>query len=236
MSGIETAGLEQRGSTGVRARVVIEERERRGYAEDRAGDGEEPTELTLVPDPRAATGGRSAYPVWVRSTPRSSAMLCRVRSPHRWIGLLALAACGEAHVPTEAGPDSCDTGETLTFEVYLTGYARADAEGRVPGMNLDGRVSEVTDEESCHQVDFVGADGEEGVDNQWGTVVYELESDPYLIETGPIALVLGGVDDSLDDECITFQLNNGTPIETKLINVHRARRTSLAAAPGTDGT
>lgn len=109
--------------------------------------------------------------------------------------LIALAGCGEVHRPDEGGPDSCDTGETLAFEIYLTAYAREDDEGRVPGMNLDGRVSDVTDEEGCHQVDFVGPDGEEGVDNQFGSIAWELESDPYLIETGLIRTTLEGIAD-----------------------------------------
>ena len=130
-----------------------------------------------------------------------------------------LAACGEAHVPVEGGPASCETGETLRFELFLTDYGRQDDEGRVAGMNLDARISDAVDELDCHQLDFVGLDGEEGVDNQLSTTLgVELESDPYLIETGPVPLVLSGVDDRLNDRCVTLQLGNGAPVEAELID------------------
>jgi hypothetical protein len=144
--------------------------------------------------------------------------LIHVENGHRWLALVLLAGCGEAHGLEEGGPDSCETGETLRFELFLTDYGREDAEGRVAGMNLDGRISDVTDGASCHQVDFVGVDGEEGVDNQLAaTLGVGLESDPYLIETGPVPLVLGGVDDRQNDRCITFRLGDGAPVETELV-------------------
>ncbi len=115
------------------------------------------------------------------------------------------------------------SGETLSYEVSLTDIGREDAEGGVRGMNLDGRVSEgATDEESCHQEDWVDlVDGETGIDNQLailGPNPMPPGSMPARPTGGPIPLTLGAVDDPLNDACVTVQLGDAPAVQTELVD------------------
>jgi len=133
--------------------------------------------------------------------------------------VLLLVACGEG----PAGPDTCMSGETLTFELLLVDIAREDAEGGVRGMNLDGRVSEgAADELSCHQADFVDlVDGETGVDNQLGLLgpnPTPPDHVPARPTGAPIPLTIGAVDDPESDSCVTVQLGDAPAVQTELVD------------------
>ena len=64
----------------------------------------------------------------------------------------------------------------MTVTVRLTGAAREDAEGRMRGVDLDGRVSDASDELGCLQEDWTDSIGDEpGVDNSYYILVVNSE-------------------------------------------------------------
>jgi len=94
------------------------------------------------------------------------------------------------------------------------------AEGEVSeGLNIDGRVSDRTDDETCNQVDFVSPDGTPGIDNQFARLLPALEGvagqDSVLaviqrtINSGGVllALELDRLDDLRDDECVEVSVS-----------------------------
>ena len=104
-------------------------------------------------------------------------------------------------------------------------FTREDM-GVSDGFDLDGRVSERGDAESCRKADFTSADGRTGIDNQISQLLPIIEEqtgglrlDDVLqtaIDNGQllIAIELLGVDDPMNDPCVTVRLRPvaGTPL------------------------
>lgn len=117
----------------------------------------------------------------------------------------------------DAGPDVFDagplTGDSYLFIVDMLDLGVPDAvdETIVPGFDLDDRVSDRSDAETCNTEDFTSPppDDEEGVDNVLGPVLAEGE-DEFMIRaaldnnvaSGLILLMLEvrGVDDLTTDD------------------------------------
>jgi hypothetical protein len=76
----------------------------------------------------------------------------------------------------DGGPDLepvCD-GDRCAFVI---GALRVPREGApIPGIDLDGRVSDESDAQGCGHPDFVAPDGREGIDNQFVTLAPTLEA------------------------------------------------------------
>jgi hypothetical protein len=139
------------------------------------------------------------------------------------LALLALIGCGEAHAPADAdgsAGDACESGETLAFTLEIVDIQRETDSGGVPGLDLDGRDSDETDELGCHQPDWTDPrDGERGVDNQLATlfVVGSPGTAPELRSGRRVDLQVRRVDDRPNDPCIEVRIDGGDPIRTELV-------------------
>jgi len=91
----------------------------------------------------------------------------------------------------------------------------------VPGFNLDGRVSGEDDSFGCFHPDFRSGppDNEVGVDNQLGPILssigmsIDIEGEITMnINDGTLLIVaeVSGVDDLMNDDCVTLNLMLGT--------------------------
>ncbi|MBX3248552.1 MAG: hypothetical protein KF901_15350 [Myxococcales bacterium] len=89
-------------------------------------------------------------------------------------GLVFGIGCGDDDSPGTDGGTGSDTAlppEPLScgdcfYVVDTLGIPEEDPAGVVRGFNLDGRISDETDAESCFQLDFTHPDGTPGIDNQ----------------------------------------------------------------------
>lgn len=134
--------------------------------------------------------------------------------------------------PTDSGPSAVDaggefepdagpvpdagplTGDTHVYVVSRMDLAFADPEGDadiVPGFDIDGRVSDATDPAGCRKLDFTSPppESEEGVDNQLGPILAQLEDSYHIrenlesnLQEGELLVLLRvrGVDDLTDDD------------------------------------
>ncbi|MEZ4461225.1 MAG: hypothetical protein R3E66_16200 [bacterium] len=106
--------------------------------------------------------------------------------------------------------------------VVVTELMFVGATGNVTvGLDLDGRVSDRQDASSCRQADFVDADGNTGIDNQFARLLPALESVAggdsvqavvqRTINSGNVLLMfdLQRVDDPVDDACVEVTVGRG---------------------------
>ena len=90
--------------------------------------------------------------------------------------------CEAAAVKTADDAGSLDLGTTpikTAHRIYVfdtVGFTRLDKDGRAPGFDLDHKVSDETDVDTCSQADFIGIDGTPGIDNQFATLVPLIEA------------------------------------------------------------
>ena len=121
-----------------------------------------------------------------------------------------------------------------TYLVVLQklGFTREDPEGIAPGFNLDGRVSDEDDEQSCGIPDYTSPDGEEGIDNQLAFIEPALgiaglgAAEDLLqsaIEEGGILIMMHvtGVDDLENDPEVQRMIRTGQGVP--LLGFCRAR-------------
>jgi hypothetical protein len=132
----------------------------------------------------------------------------------------ALAGCGQP------APDCSLDAEPELVLFRGIGFARADEADVSEGFDLDGRVSDRADLASCRKPDFTAPDGTPGIDNQIAELlpIIEMQTgglrlDDVLqtaIDNGQllIAFELLGVDDPMNDPCVTVRLRPvvGTPL------------------------
>jgi len=128
----------------------------------------------------------------------------------RWLSVALLIGCGES---AGGGPDAfTPTLEAMSVTLWLTGVSREDVDGRMRGVDLDGRVSDATDELGCFQEDWIDPVGAEaGVDNNYYSLVVTNEGigDPDA----------PSVDDLIRDAGITLPMRvSGAPggVEVRL--------------------
>ncbi len=132
---------------------------------------------------------------------------------------------------TDAGPGDMDAGGEpdagdvdagpLTGDTYLYVVSRmdlgfADPEGDptvVPGFDVDGRVSDASDQIGCRKRDYTSPppESEPGVDNQLGPILAQLEDSYHIrqnmtenVQSGDLLVLLRvrGVDDLDEDDRI----------------------------------
>ena len=144
------------------------------------------------------------------------------------IGLVGCALVGGSLVGCTADTAACEVGEpegATSHIVRTLAFTVPNEDGTVPGTNLDGRVSDRSDAETCRVKDFVSPNGTEGVDNQFSILwqaVRGLVDDSVdgllqnTINEGRILLLitLEGVDDVENDPCVTLRLReaSGVPV------------------------
>lgn len=129
------------------------------------------------------------------------------------------AGMGTPETPRE--PRTCDgTGESLFYLINLIDVGKPDDLGRVPGLDLDGRVSDAADPGGCRHPDFTSPppDSETGVDNQLGLLARDLEGQVDIsqqlhdfVEAGEPAVVaeLSDVDSLTEDDCVQIEVSLG---------------------------
>lgn len=133
---------------------------------------------------------------------------------------------GGAPAPaTDAPEDTPAPSGTRLAAVNTLGFTRRLDDGSVPGFNLDDRVSDGGDRDTCGKMDYVSPDGTEGVDNQLATLVPLFEGIGIgaleglvqnSIKEGGLLIMLetSGVDDEIDDPSVdvTLRFGQGTPL------------------------
>jgi hypothetical protein len=108
----------------------------------------------------------------------------------------------------------------ITNVVSEVGFHGEIEPGVVYGFNLDDRVSDTTDEQTCGKSDFISSVGEAGVDNQLAAIwpiVDGLVGDQVTsllqqaISDGRFLLMMEmqGLDDPLNDDDVTFTVMRG---------------------------
>lgn len=148
------------------------------------------------------------------------------------LATLFLAACVD-HVSTQAPPASTPVDENpcgVAGEpqlVVVSELSFVGAEGDITrGLNIDGRVSNRDDAQTCRQADFVDAEGNTGIDNQFARVLPALESVAggdsvqavinRTINSGNVLLTfeVQRLDDTQDDTCVEVTVSRalGTPV------------------------
>ena len=146
-------------------------------------------------------------------------------------GGLAFTGCGDdgggssdAAADARSGPlpGACSDGECFFVADVLTVPGKGEG-GVVPGFNIDGRVSDGSDEQSCGHPDFTSPDGTPGIDNQLaelkvtlngfvqpmiGKPIDDAITDAIADGTALLLMELTGVDDSNDNDA-TFSIYLG---------------------------
>lgn len=142
------------------------------------------------------------------------------------MSLLCIAAVGCVdHVDSTAGAADVDVGTELDSNecgaagqpqmVVVSELQFVGATGQITqGLNLDGIVSDGSDEASCNQVDFEDSDGNQGIDNQFARLLPALESVAggdsvqaviqRTINSGGLLLTFefARIDDAVNDHCV----------------------------------
>ncbi len=133
--------------------------------------------------------------------------------------VLLVVSCEDQEAPALA--TGCGGGKSQAFLISTLGFTRTDpATGRTPGFNVDGVVSDGSDEGSCYRKDFTDAEGNEGIDNQIAVFVPELEKllgdavDGLVqgaINNGDLLILLNvsGIDDLRNDDCVDLEVQLG---------------------------
>ena len=138
---------------------------------------------------------------------------------------LVVAGCGDSTTGPTGTPDGsmlpaddCSTGDSYFYVVNLLDIAK-EMDGGSAGYNLDGRVSDVTDDEGCNQDDFTSPEGVEGVDNAMAVLLPILssvagdisETIQESVNDGSILVLveLRSVNDFTNDACVGMSLYVG---------------------------
>lgn len=141
----------------------------------------------------------------------------------RPVVILVLAACAESTSEDDVAPDpaSCSVGDEQIVLVSSLRFARA-VEGQSVGFDLDGEVSESGGTTGCGAADYTAPDGTTGVDNALASLFPVLEAteagalEPLIaaaIAEGGLMIGMRwtGLDDPLDDACVTVETFSGLP-------------------------
>ena len=114
--------------------------------------------------------------------------------------------------------DDCTSGESHFYVVSVLDIA-GEADGVSEGFNLDGRISDTSDDQGCNKNDFTSPSGEEGVDNALAVLLPILEmfagdlsaTLQENINDGSILLLaeMTSVDDFTNDACVGMNLYIG---------------------------
>lgn len=141
--------------------------------------------------------------------------------------LATILACGAGADPaqdTGATPDlgTCDAlGPSVVGILNQLTFARASEEGISHGFDLDGVVTNAGGSTGCGVGDYTSPEGASGVDNAFSPLLAILETteaqavEPLIQDTinaGQLLIFfeLEGVDDPVDDPCVSLKLLRGT--------------------------
>jgi hypothetical protein len=119
--------------------------------------------------------------------------------------LVSLGGCETAE-PAEPAPrgdltvPTADPFTARTFVLDTIGFTRKDANGHVPGFDVDNRVSQEGDVETCDKGDFTAPDGTPGIDNQFANLV-------PIIELSGLKAFEGLLQSSIDNGGILLMLD-----------------------------
>lgn len=101
----------------------------------------------------------------------------------RWLcaGVLAASAlaagCADDEAVSQEPVHDCGPGETRSFLLSTLGFTRVDEmTGAAPGFDVDGVVSDGSDEASCFKKDFTSPEGQGGIDNQLASLIPDVEA------------------------------------------------------------
>lgn len=151
----------------------------------------------------------------------------------RLLLLALLLGCDDAGTtPAAEAPDAAAPDATVEAVVRprLAMLDSLDITREMPGrvalgFDLDGRVSDHRDDESCRNPDYTSPDGEPGIDNQLAILTPALDAAgadalPGLIRNSIrdggllVLLQLDGVDDQEDDDevTLTLRIGDGRPL------------------------
>jgi hypothetical protein len=137
------------------------------------------------------------------------------------VALAPLAGCAAQHGHGSAGLCSVSSkSETQIVVASQLRFATPDESGVSLGFDLDGRVSDASDVESCKRADYVSPTGTPGVDNQFAilwNLLLSLVGDAVdgliqgAINDGTLLLVfrIEGIDDRTNDSCVNVSLFKG---------------------------
>ena len=141
--------------------------------------------------------------------------------------VMALAACtsddpGEVN-EGDKPDDSISSNRLMILDTLA--FGKQKPLGVAPGFNLDNRVSDKDDEQTCGKADFVSPDGPPGIDNQAALLVplFDLTGLGALegliqaaVDDGGLLIMLGvaGVDDLFNDDDVQlkFRIGKGKPL------------------------
>jgi len=129
---------------------------------------------------------------------------------------------------TAPEPDTSSTGvlpvmESMLCVIDTIMFAAEEGGGVSPGFDLDGVVSNGTDEESCGGIDFTDPDGTPGVDNQAALLVPMFDLIGFgavssfiqgAVEEGGFLLLwqIDGIDDLVNDEEVSVRMRFGSGV------------------------
>jgi hypothetical protein len=115
---------------------------------------------------------------------------------------------------------ACVAEGTGTWIVTRFEFLGANPDGTVEGFDIDGRVSNATDDEGCNQFDGTSADGVRGIDNQLSSLLPALEATGVSLDVligarireGTLLLVAER--DGTAETCVAmrFQRGDGDPL------------------------
>lgn len=141
----------------------------------------------------------------------------------RWLPVLLVSACAP-EVPPDGDGDAdlrtCAGGDDFAVLVTELTVGRA-VDGVSDGFDLDGEASSAGGLSGCGVADLVAPDGTPGIDNAFANLIPVLESTEALaleplvqtaINAGGMMVLFrwSGVDDPLDDDCVTVESLGGT--------------------------
>ncbi len=132
------------------------------------------------------------------------------------------AAAPDAEAPAV---DAAPPTHTQLSAINALSFTRALSPGVAPGFNLDDRISDQHDSETCNKPDFTSPEGEPGIDNQLATLVPLFETVGIgaveqlvqnSIKEGGLLIMLeiAGLTDAQDTAPVTvrLRLGQGTPL------------------------
>ena len=132
----------------------------------------------------------------------------------------ALLACTSSDEPAPSTPPpecrvdrgtTCEPGEGGSLELTIeslsfAGYDDDEDPGPIDGFDLDCRVSDSDDAETCYRADETSRDGQPGIDNAAGGAldVIGVDVDPDRLPS--LAIRVSGVGNRADDDCVAVTL------------------------------
>ena len=133
---------------------------------------------------------------------------------------LLLACTAEPEKRGKKDTGVCEGGESMTGVVNKLTFGRQEPMGVTWGFDLDGVDSTSADPQGCYKADMIDPDGNTGIDSAFSGLVPALEATEAaaiegLIEdsilTGELQLLftIDGVDDPVDDDCVTLEVAEG---------------------------